>query len=421
MMLSGLLLYIFDYGSDIYVAYRYWQNGDVWWFGMTVGFIVGPSIIVNITAIHELIDSWRCLAGILQLSFIFRYFEAINSLASDQVYFMARLRYLETIIESAPQWSLQGYIMLRQWKFPTYTVVSIVLSLLSLTWSIVSLEKARREEKSKEFNFCHGFLFSIIQLCTLIPRLSGIVIFAYVFRYYVFILIAIRWVILTVVVFKLQEHHTTKFLALSLLASFPYLFHASKTVVSRIKRRRDVVVIGYTIIVLETIVMVTLSLTIKMPDVLHVDVLKPIVIGLTAGGFFSATICFWCFYSSHDDDDDDDDRNSNSYNDERTTRGPEMHPFQHGVTNGDETNSRGLSDYSDTAYSDETPSLDYSVRQLLYRRRVSSGRQLEEFEFRELKVPNIASNHNTLPGIPNEQSVNNENYPYVPIMPIMNQ
>ena len=306
MMLLGLLLYLFDYGSDIYVANKYWQNGDVWWFGLTVGFIVGPSITVNITAIIQLINYWSCLAAVLQLSIVVRYLEAIKSPKSGRVHSLARLRYLETIIESAPQWCLQGYIMLRQWKFPTYTVVSIVLSLLSLTWSITSLEKARREDEGNEFNICHGLLFTIIQLCTLIPRLSGIVIFAYVFRYYVFIFIAIHWVIQTAVVFKLQQHHTTVSFILSLMTSLPYLFHASKAVIS-LRRPKHVLVIGYIFIVLGTVAMVTLSLTIKMPDVPHMDELKPIVIGLTAGGLFSASICLWCFYSCLNDDDDDDD------------------------------------------------------------------------------------------------------------------
>ena len=307
-LLSGLVLYLLDYGSDIYVAYRYWQNGDVWWFGLTVGFIVGPSIILNITAIIQLIDCWTCLAGVLQLSFIIRYFEAIKSPTKDRVYFLTKLHYLETIVESAPQCCLQGYILLQEWKFPAYTVVSIFLSFLSLAWSIISLEKARHEQESKEFKLCQGFLFSVTQLCSLIPRLTAIVISVYAFSYYAFIFIGIQRVILTLVVFKLQEHHTTASFILSLLASFPYLFHASRTVIP-IEKPRNVLLIGYIIIVPETVVMVTLSLTIKMLDASHVDLLKPVVIGLTAGGLFSATICFWCFYYSHDDDDGDGDDN----------------------------------------------------------------------------------------------------------------
>ena len=54
-LIVGMLLYLFDYGSDIYVAIKYWKNNDVWWFGMTTGFILVPSIIVNITAIIQVI------------------------------------------------------------------------------------------------------------------------------------------------------------------------------------------------------------------------------------------------------------------------------------------------------------------------------------------------------------------------------
>ena len=60
-MIVGLILYLFDYGSDIYVAIQYWKNNEYWWFGITIGFIVVPSIIVNITAIIQLMYIWRSI------------------------------------------------------------------------------------------------------------------------------------------------------------------------------------------------------------------------------------------------------------------------------------------------------------------------------------------------------------------------
>ena len=50
-LLVGILLYLFDYGSDIHVTVQYWKNDKPWWFGMTVALICVPSIIVNFTAI----------------------------------------------------------------------------------------------------------------------------------------------------------------------------------------------------------------------------------------------------------------------------------------------------------------------------------------------------------------------------------
>jgi XK-related protein len=39
--------YIFDVGSDIYVAFVYHNEGEWWWFGLTVSFVVIPSFIIS--------------------------------------------------------------------------------------------------------------------------------------------------------------------------------------------------------------------------------------------------------------------------------------------------------------------------------------------------------------------------------------
>ena len=346
-MLVGLMLYLFDYCSDIYVAYRYWQNGDIWWYGLTVGFIVVPSIIVNTKAFIELVDYWSCLAATLQLSIVVRYVETMRVPDSSRIYSLAKLRYLETITESAPQWCLQSYIMLRQWKFPTYTVVSIVLSLLSLAWSITSLEKARCDKRREEtanwtiryeessssrrrddsqsqittfleptipelrrekFNVYYGLCFLMWQLCTLISRLPAIAMFMYVFRQYVFILLGIHYLIQAAEILIIQvalEHKFCPSLLWSLLASFPTLFHASQTVFLTAKPRIEMIV-GYILIVLETIAMVILSLTFEMPDAPHMDVLKPITIGLITGGLTFSVIFavnLYCFLSTIQNND----------------------------------------------------------------------------------------------------------------------
>ena len=295
LLLSGLVLYLFDYGSDIYVAYRYWQNGDVWWFRITVGFIIVPSIIVNITAIFQFVNLWMCLAATLQFSIAVRYIETMELLEPSRIYSLAKLRYLETITESAPQWCLQGYIMLRQWKFPKYTVFSMSLSLLSLAWSITSLEKARRGKREIEFGVTTGFCFVLWQLLTLITRLSVIVMVTYVFRDTVFIFLGIHWFVQTMVLLIIQIVLQSSFaffkpLFLSLLASLPTMFHASETVFPTEDPTTEMI-IGYIIILLENITMVTLSLTLKVPDAPHMDVLQPIAIAvIIVGSFFS--ICF---------------------------------------------------------------------------------------------------------------------------------
>jgi len=44
----SILSYVFDVGSDIYVAVMYYRYGDIWWFTLTVLFIVVPSLTITI-------------------------------------------------------------------------------------------------------------------------------------------------------------------------------------------------------------------------------------------------------------------------------------------------------------------------------------------------------------------------------------
>ena len=298
LLTTGLLLYIFDYGSDIYVAYRYWENGDVWWFGMTVGFIAVPSILVNITAIIQVINYWTCLAAVLQLSIVFRYLEGIVWLAFSSES-LARLRYLETITESAPQWCLQSYIMLRQWEFPWYTLASVGGSLLSLAWSITCLEKARCDKKMKKFNLLLGFCFLTWQLLTLISRLSAIVMVGYVFTYYVFILLAGHWFLQTITVFIYNINSGAKRKALAPLVAYPTLFHSSITVLPTASPKNEMMM-GFIFIVLENLIMVALSASIELPDVPNMETLRPIAIGCIAGGSIASFVFSMIFICQDD-------------------------------------------------------------------------------------------------------------------------
>ena len=303
----GLVLYLFDLGSDIYVAVQYWKNNETWWFRLTVGFITGPSLLVNSIAIIQMMNIWTFIAAVLQLSMIARYIEAISS-ENPYTYFLAKVRYLETITESAPQWCLQVYIMLRQWHFPSYTVVSTIFSMLSLTWSITILEKERRNKKRKRFNFIDGFTFFNWQLYILVSRLFAIALFAYVFRYNVIIPLAGHWLILVWSIFLIEistEGGVGKSLLLSTLAAFPSLFHCAKTVLP-VKRDELGMKVGYFLLILTTIAMVVLSLVIEMPDAPHMDVLQPFAIASVAGVLPLSCCCYCCISNGNNRNIGDD-------------------------------------------------------------------------------------------------------------------
>ena len=296
-MSVGLMLYLFDYGSDIYVAIQYWKNNENWWFGITIGLIVAPSIMVNITAIIQLMNIWRSILAILQLSIVLRYIEALAFPQPSDIYFLARLRYLETITESAPQWCLQVYIMLRQWSFPSYTVVSTALSLLSLAWSITTVEKQRKLHEKKDHSFCAAIVFLIWQLSTLVSRLSAIVIVAYVFRYYVTVFFAVHWllVILAMLKIQLKEFSCGKSFMFSCLASYPSLFHSSEIVLKTANSKVEMAV-GNISIIIGNIACLVVVLTIDIPDVLHMDVLEPVAISCIVAGSVLSVICLIIYY-----------------------------------------------------------------------------------------------------------------------------
>lgn len=108
----------------MYVAFQYHQNNETWWFSLTLIFIIGPSILVNIRAIVQDLSVRTNIAAVLQLTVILRYIEAFFD--QSRVVMVAKLRYLETMTESAPQWCLQVFSMVYR---PLKRTFPIVLSL----------------------------------------------------------------------------------------------------------------------------------------------------------------------------------------------------------------------------------------------------------------------------------------------------
>ena len=268
ILIARLLLYLSEVALHIYVAIQYWKNNDVWWFSITTVFILVFILV-------------------LQLSLVISFSEAIHS-PGTHTFSPAKLCYLQTITESAPQLCLQAYIMLCQWKFPRYTAVSCVLSLLSLVWNTTALEK----EVTLVVFFWQRF--------TLVSRLSAIVIFAYVFHYYVIVFLAAHWFILTMTMCGIElfsdRSDGLNSLVLSLLAAYPSLFFSSKPVFLTRRPKLEMILV-YISLLVENIIIVTWSLT-EMPDTPHMNELKifaiPIFTVATTLSFICFIFCYRC-------------------------------------------------------------------------------------------------------------------------------
>ena len=53
LILVSILLYIIDVGSDMYLARRYFANGDYWWGTWTTVFIVIPWGLMILVALYK--------------------------------------------------------------------------------------------------------------------------------------------------------------------------------------------------------------------------------------------------------------------------------------------------------------------------------------------------------------------------------
>ena len=206
---------------------------------------------------------------------------------------LAWVRYTEALTESTPQWCLQIYIMLRQWHFPWLTVLSTVISLLSLAWSITALEKARVNKNSQNFTLPATVVFFTSQLFSLLSRLFAIAAFAYVFKEHVFTALAVHWLMVHVVSWLTnnlcQEYSCNEFLRY-IFVSISFMLHVLNRLTKNVFSPRTFHFALYSLISVENILFAILAVTIPTPDVKHMSVLRPIVLSVVIIGVVLGTI-----------------------------------------------------------------------------------------------------------------------------------
>ena len=285
----ALLLHIFDVLSDIYVAVQYWRNGQFVWFWLTFVFIVYPLLLVNYISFLYHRNACTCIFGRLQFSMIPRYIYAIFSDSHD--FIIAKLQYMETIGESAPQWCIQTYIMLRLWEFPWYTILLVLISLVSLACSITTLEREKAKNENQEFGFLNTVLFLMWQLSTLVSRLFAIVICGYTFAIYLCFWFLVHWFVMAVMGLCLTCCANW---LLALVVVIPSCYHSSEAFFP-IKNRRALMVIGYVLLLIENIIMLTLNQIVDNRYG-YLGVLNPVSTSCIVGGSVLSIIFMFLHY-----------------------------------------------------------------------------------------------------------------------------
>ncbi|KAF5396010.1 hypothetical protein PHET_11270 [Paragonimus heterotremus] len=187
----SVLTYMSDIGSDAYLVYSYYKQGDYFWSGLTLILLIVPALVMTTFSLAWYVldrklnvDPPRtCRAWTLRLFFHGLQLAPLVRLA-DAVYYglasrranvslamavrytqlmlyedadSAMLRMIECFMEAAPQLLLQLYIILTQ-DTPTRTfqvvaqAVSCFTSWLSLAWSLTHYQSALRSSRVEKAN-----------------------------------------------------------------------------------------------------------------------------------------------------------------------------------------------------------------------------------------------------------------------------
>ncbi|XP_032877257.1 XK-related protein 6 [Amblyraja radiata] len=236
----ALLIFFSDVGTDLWLAADYYLKQDYWWFGLTLFFVLVPSVLVQILSFRWFMQDyaggglggveglssrrpgynrccrtsvwiWQTVIHILQLGQVWRYIRTmylgIQSRRKNEhqrrfywamMYEYAdvnMLRLLETFLESAPQLVLQLCIMIQKNQAETLPCLSSMASLMSLAWVLASYHKLLRDSRDdkKSMSYRGALIHIFWRLFTISSRVISFALFASIFQLYFGIFVVVHW------------------------------------------------------------------------------------------------------------------------------------------------------------------------------------------------------------------------------------
>ncbi|XP_078582716.1 endoplasmic reticulum membrane adapter protein XK-like [Branchiostoma floridae x Branchiostoma japonicum] len=221
-------MYIADVVTDIMLAVEYLRNEDTNWGGLTLGFALGPQVIMNMTMWYqEGRDPRTFILYFLQIGVALKYLqivfgvccgcydpseireqrssdENIQEPESRRVHHILPLVHLiGSLLESVPQICIQVYVLivtgeLQRVEIETLKYVSILMSVVMAVKSVWDWEMHYLVDVGCLKNVLYRLLFFVWKVAELFARTVAISVFSSEHSYGVFIVVGVHWLVMAV-------------------------------------------------------------------------------------------------------------------------------------------------------------------------------------------------------------------------------